>query len=294
MQIKSIILLCLFLNSNLNIKNRENEIFFKQANLVYNDYFYLSFMPITEFYDKYELYVNKVLVSKVFQLTNWSVIDLKDLKYGQLNTIDIVLQKHNLIIKKSFNINLQSEYDITNLEKFSMNQLIEDYQKIFSFREEQFLNINNFCYEVINNKPYFEFDKIGSFEFNDKNLLCQEIVFKITTTNLYNDLVYDHGYYFDLALVKQNNYHLVYQGLNQKSIKGINKLSDSKQLYIPIYNQQKIVEGEITFVSIYKSKIDLSIDIVFDINQKLFGNDGKFTFFINEDYIDHYQEYFIL
>lgn len=294
MQIKSIILLCLLLSSNLNIKNKENEVFFKKANLVYNDYFYLSFEPIVEFYDKCEIYINQILVSKMYQLTDWSVIELKDLKYNQINTIDIVLQKHNLIIKKAFNINLKSEYDITNLEKFSMNQLIEDYQKIFSFRNEQFLNINNFCYEVINNKLHFEFDKIGSFEFNDKNLLCQEIEFKITTANLYNDLVYDHGYYFNLALAKKNNYQLVYQGLNQKSLKGVKKLSDLKQLYIPIYNQHKVVEGEISFISVYQSKINLTINVIFDIKQNLFKKDGKFTFFINEDGIDQYQEYFML
>lgn len=294
MQIKSIILLCLLLSSNLNIKNKENEVFFKKANLVYNDYFYLSFEPIVEFYDKCEIYINQILVSKMYQLTDWSVIELKDLKYNQINTIDIVLQKHNLIIKKAFNINLKSEYDITNLEKFSMNQLIEDYQKIFSFRNEQFLNINNFCYEVINNKLHFEFDKIGSFEFNDKNLLCQEIEFKITTANLYNDLVYDHGYYFNLALAKKNNYQLVYQGLDQNSLKGVNKLSDSKQLYIPIYNQHKVVEGEISFISVYQSKINITINVIFDIKQNLFKKDGKFTFFINEDGIDQYQEYFML
>ncbi len=273
--ISGTIIFCLKTNSIVD------KIFFKDASLAYvNNCFVIYFKEIESFYNTFEVYINGEITTELNNIKKFNYIELPSLIYNKQNEIEVRLVNNYEQKRLFFNVNLNSFFNLTYQEEFKMNSLIDDYNKIFSFIDLQYFRIDNYNYEIVNNKSFLEFYKIGRMNYNQDFIFCNDITFTTKQKNLFDDLIFDDGYVFHFIINK--SLFLNYSHVDQKCLRGSNYFYQRENLFLPVFIDDNFIEGEIIFHSFVNSKIALKIDVIFDLNNICFGPFGVYQIYIKD------------
>ena len=273
--------------TNVNFSN--SKIFFNNASLIYNnDHFEFVFDPINKFFKRFEVYLNDV---KIMNLKNIKTIQSIPLNLtSKDNRVKILTLENNNQKIYYFNINMKEFIFLDDKMSFSFNELIDDYQKIISFKQNQYLTIDDYEYEIKNQDRFINLNKVGYFKFNNLYQICEEINLIIFNKGIYEDLNYNQGYHFNLRFEKKSNaYYLKFDSINELSKPFIYEEIAKNELFIPIEMKERIIDCQICIKSIYKSGIDIYFDVVFNIEDIYVNDNDEFIFQVFD--IENFDEY---
>ena len=258
----------------ININNQYKDKYFNNTYLSFNKGYYLSFDKINKTLDKINVYINGEETFNISYISNLSQLALINVQQG-FNHVLINIYDTDIKTTYNFYLNIKDEIYINDTGFYSLNSNLTCDQDI-TFKDEYYLNLNNYFYEINDGYYYYDIEALFDLSFNKNYILSNNIELVIFNEGLFDYLLYDNGYHFSLSMInKDGKYHLKFKDVSDKSInlEAVNKLEKSNKLYYPIDLDEAYIDSQIIFNDIFATSSKLIVPQVININKHLFTND---------------------